>query len=98
MEILLKLSSVDLELMQIYKRYRAKTGGEIYGFSFLISGLPTWLSGKESACHMGDLGTIPVLGRFPEEGKGYPLQDSGPENSMDWIVHVVPESGKTEWL
>ena len=83
MEILLKLSSVDLELMQIYKRYRAKTGGEIYGFSFLISGLPTWLSGKESACHMGDLGTIPVLGRFPEEGKGYPLQYSGLENSMD---------------
>ena len=52
MEILLKLSSVDLELMQIYKHCRAKTGGEIYGFSVLVSGLPRWLSGKESACHM----------------------------------------------
>ena len=60
--------------------------------------LPCGSAGKESACNVRDLGLIPGLGRFPEEGKGYPLQDSGPENSMDWIVHVVPESGKTEWL
>ena len=31
---------------------------------------------------MGDLGLIPVLGRSPGEGKGYPLQYSGLENSM----------------
>ena len=37
--------------------------------------------GKESACNAGDLGSIPGLGRFPEEGKGYPLQYSGLENS-----------------
>ena len=30
-------------------------------------------AGKESACHVGDLGSIPRLGRFPGEGKGYPL-------------------------
>ena len=30
---------------------------------------------------MGDLGSIPGLGRSPREGKGYPLQDSGLENS-----------------
>ena len=32
---------------------------------------------------MGDLGSIPGLGRSPGEGKGYPLQDSGLENSRD---------------
>ena len=47
---------------------------------------------------MGDLGSIPVLGRLPGEGKGYPLQDSGLENSMDCIVHRVAESDTIERL
>ena len=38
---------------------------------------------KASACHAEDLGSIPGLGRSPGEGKGYPLQFSGLENSMD---------------
>ena len=38
--------------------------------------------GKESVCNVGELGLIPGLGRFPGEGKGYPLQYSGLENSM----------------
>ena len=46
-------------------------------------------AGKESTCNAGDLGSIPVLGRSPGEGKGYPLQYSGLENSMDCIVHGV---------
>ena len=37
-------------------------------------------------------------GRSPGEGKGYPLQYSGLENSMDGIVHGVAESDTTEWL
>ena len=41
---------------------------------------------------MGDLGSIPELGRSPGEGKGYPLQLSGLENSMDYIVHGVSKS------
>ena len=44
-------------------------------------GLPRWHSGKESTCNVGDLGLIPGLGRSPGEGKGYPLQYSGLENS-----------------
>ena len=44
---------------------------------------------KESACNAGDLGSILGLGRYPGEGKGYPLQYSGLENSMDSIVHGV---------
>ena len=48
--------------------------------------------GKESACNAGDLGSIPGLGRFPGEGKGYPLQYSGLKNSMDYVVHGVARS------
>ena len=47
---------------------------------------------KESSCNVGDLGLIPGLGRSPGEGKGYPLQYSGLENSMDYIVHGIAES------
>ena len=39
-----------------------------------------------------DTGLIPGLGRSPKEGKGYPLQYSGLENSMDCIVHGVTKS------
>ena len=55
----------------------------------------TWvrsLDWEESACNEGDLGSIPGLGRFPGEGKGYPLQYSGLENSMDYTVHGVTKS------
>ena len=48
--------------------------------------------GKESACNAGDLGVIPGLGRSPGEGKGYALQYSGLENSMDYTVHGVTKS------
>ena len=48
--------------------------------------------GKESACSVGDLGSMPGLGRSPGEGKGYRLQYSGLENSMDCIVHEVAKS------
>ena len=43
-------------------------------------------AGKESTCNVGDLGSIPGLGRSPGEEKCYPLQYSGLENSMDCIV------------
>ena len=49
-------------------------------------------SGKESACNAGDLGVIPGLGRFPGEGKSYPFQYSGLENSMDCIFHGVAKT------
>ena len=47
---------------------------------------------KEYAHNVGDLGSIPGLGRSPGEGKGYPLQYSGLENSMDCTVHGVAKS------
>ena len=48
-----------------------------------IHGFPYGSVGKESTCKVGDVGLIPGLGRTSEEGKGYPFQYSGLENSMD---------------
>ena len=53
-------------------------------------------AGKESTCSGEDLGSISGLGRSPGEGKGYPLQYSGLENSMACIVHGVTKS--RTWL
>ena len=39
--------------------------------------------GKESACSLRDLGSIPGSERSPGEGNGNPLQHSGLENSAD---------------
>ena len=47
---------------------------------------------------MQETGSIPGLGRSPGEGKIYPFQYSGLENSMDCIVHGVAKSDTTEWL
>ena len=58
----------------------------------LSKGFPCGLAGKESTCNEGDLGSIPGLGRSPGEGKGYPLQYSDLENSVDFIVHGVAKS------
>ena len=46
-------------------------------------GFPGGSVGKESSCSVGDMGSIPGLGRSPGEGNSYPLQYSGLENSMD---------------
>ena len=58
----------------------------------VFSGFPGGSAGKESTCNAGDLGLIPGLGRLPGEGKGYPLQYSGLENSMNCTVHGVTKS------
>ena len=44
---------------------------------------PSSSNGKESACSVGDLGSIPGLERTPGEGHGNPLQYSCLDNSMD---------------
>ena len=58
---------------------------------------PDDLGGKESACDVGDLGSIPGSGRSPGEGTGNALQYSCLENPIDrgawWgIVHLVTKS------
>ena len=46
--------------------------------------------------NVGDPGSIPGLGRSPGEGKGYPLQYSGLENSMDYSPWGHKELDTTE--
>ena len=46
-------------------------------------GLPKWLSGKESTCNAGDLGSITGVGSYPSERNGNPLQYSHLENPRD---------------
>ena len=58
----------------------------------MFLGFPCGAAGKESACNVGDLGSIPGLGRSPGEGKGYPRQYSGLKDSMDSIFHGVAKS------
>ena len=70
-------SSTETHLFIVVYRH------QLYLFTF-----PGGSAGKESACNAGELRSIPGLGRSPGEGKGYPLQYSGLENS----VHGVPKS------
>ena len=58
----------------------------------MVMDFPHGSDGKESSCNVGDLGSIPGLGKSPGEGKGYPLQYSCLENSMDCVVHGVTKS------
>jgi len=68
-------------------------------FSSQAMGFPGGSAGKESVCTVGDLGSIPGLGRSPGEGNDYPLQYSGLENSMDCISPWgCKESDTTKWL
>ena len=63
-------------------------------------GFPGGSDSKDSACNVGDPGSIPGLGIFPGEGNGYPLQYSCLEKPMDreaWraTVHEVAKSDTT---
>ena len=53
-------------------------------------------TGKESACNEGNLDSVPGLGRFPREGKGYPLQYFGLENSRLYSPWGRKELATTE--
>ena len=52
-----------------------------------ILGLPLWLN-----LNVGDLGSIPWLGRSSGEGKDCLLQDSGLENFIECVIHAVTKS------
>ena len=65
---------------------------QVTWLSLCHEGFPCGSAGKESACNAGDLDSIPGLGGSPGEGKGFPLQYSGLENSMDCLVHGVAKS------
>ena len=60
--------------------------------NFKLRSFPVSSVGKESTCNVRDLASVPGLGRSPGEGRGYPLQYPGLENSMDGMVHGVAKS------
>ena len=69
-----------------------------YGHSSLTWGFPWWLSGKDSACQVGDLGSFPGCGRSSGEGNGNLLQYSCLGNPMDrgaWQA-IVPGVTKNQ--
>ena len=95
--------------VQKYLKYKNANfgGGNEESYIFLYSSVLPFLylipndisfpggsTGKESACNAGDLVSMPGLGRSPGEGKGYPRQYSGLENS----VHRATELDTTDQL
>ena len=74
--------------MRVHRKKKCDSE-EVVGIWGLHVTIPYGSAGKESACNMGDLGSIPGSGGSPGEGKGYLLQYSGLENSMDCIVHGI---------
>ena len=67
-------------------------------YVYIFWGFPCGSAGKESSCNAEDLGLIPGLGRSPGEGKGYLLQYSSLENSMDYSPWSHKELDMTEQL
>ena len=59
---------------------------------------PCGSAAKESTCNAEDLGSVPGLGRPPGEGKGYPFQYFGLENSIDCIVPGILKALTQEWV
>ena len=64
--------------------------------SLVTVGFPGGLDGKESACNVGDRGSIPGLGRSPGEGNDNPLQYCCLENTMDRGAWQAPVHGVTK--
>ena len=60
-----------------------------------ILGFPYGSAGKEFACNLGDLGSIPGLGDPLEKGNSHPLQYSSLENGL-YSPWGRKESGMTK--
>ena len=80
--------------------YHATLGRFLGVCGSLSWGFPDGSHGKESACNVGTLGSIPGLGRCPGEGNGNSPQYSCLDNSTDrgYSPWGLKESDKTEWL
>ena len=59
---------------KLTKMYMLSVRNSVY--QLYLNNIPGGSEGKESACNMGELGSIPELGRSPGEGNGNPLQYS----------------------
>ena len=89
---------------KLFNTSTQKVSSFLIPFLNLCMGFPGSSDGKESACNVGDLGSIPGLGRSPGEGKGYPLQYSGLENSINREARqatahgVMKSQTRLKWL
>ena len=63
----------------------------------LVQGFPCSSAGKESACNVGDLGSIPGLGRYLGEGNGNPLQYTCMENPINRGAWWATVDRVAEW-
>ena len=68
----------------------------VYIILHIILDFPCGSDGREFICNARDLGSIPLLGKSPGEGKGYPLQYYGLENRKGYIIYGVTKS--RTWL
>ena len=82
-----KTSACDKRAGQEFTSHRLQTQSS-FNFTYRM-GFTGGSAGKESACNVGDLGSIPRLGRSPGEGKGHPLQYS---------VHGILQARILEWV
>ena len=84
----LGLGVQELRISRCTAGYRKgrRTRDQIANIHWIIEGFPCGSIGKEFACNVGDLGSIPQFGRSCGEGKGYPVQYSALESSMDCIL------------
>ena len=84
----------ERELPILVGLYSRLTSWPFLWLNLLVSwtGFSGGSAGKESSCNVGDLGSVPGLGKSPGEGKGYPLRYSGLKNSVDCIIHGVAKS------
>ena len=83
------------------KTWICHSSSTIYIALTLYLGFPGGLDSKESACSVGDMGSIPGLRRSPGEGNGNPLQYCYLENSMDrgaWWAPVHGVAKSRTWL
>ena len=73
-----------------------------FKIAIINTGLPWWLSGKESTCSAGDAGltvdSIPGSGRSPGDRNGSPLQYSCLGNPMDRGAWQATVHGATKEL
>ena len=80
-------SKSSLYIWKFSVRVLLKPGFNNFEHDLASIGFPGGSAGKESSCHVGDLGSIPGLGRSPGEENVYLLRYSSLENFMDYMVH-----------
>ena len=97
------INSMDVSLRKLWKTVKDRKAwrAAVHGVTKSRTRLSDWTTTgaspvaplvKKSACNTGDVDSTPGLGRSPGEGKSYPLQYSGLENSMGCVVHGITKN------